>query len=417
MTSDELPIRVATDDDFRTIGRLLSTAFNDSSAEDEEADRVEHGIFEPDRSLVVTDDDQIVGHAASFTRDMTVPGAVLPAAHVTMVGVIPTYTRRGLLRRMMTRQLRDVRELGEPFAVLWASEGRIYQRFGYGLAAPKLGFEIDSREVKLPEPAEVLGAAAGPSKLRGIELSAAQPELAKVHDQLRIDRPGWSSRDDRWWAYVLLDTPNRRDGGTPRRVLLHEGRSGVDGYALWRGKSSWDDSGPRGDVIVREVAATTLTGYLAMWRFLLSVDLTRTTRYWMGSVDEPLLYLANEPRRLGARFGDGLWVRLVDVGLALAGRRYQAPVDVVFEITDALLPENAGRWRLTAGPDGATCERTTAPADLACDVSALAAAYLGGPTLGALSTAGRITELRRGTLAPASAAFGWHRAPSGPEIF
>ena len=413
MTSDELPIRVAADDDFRTIGRLLSTAFNDTPSEDEEADRVEHGIFEPDRSLVVTDGDEIVGHAASFTREMTVPGAVLPAAHVTMVGVVPTHTRRGLLRRMMIRQLRDVRELGEPFAALWASEGRIYQRFGYGLAAPKLGFEIDSREVRLPEPDPT----AGPSKLRGIELAAAQPELAKVYDQMRTDRPGWSSRDDRWWAYVLLDTPNRRDGGTPRRVLLHEGPSGVDGYALWRGKSLWDDSGPRGDVLVREVVATTLTGYLAMWRFLLSVDLTRTTRYWMGSVDEPLLYLANEPRRLGARLGDGLWVRLVDVGSALAGRRYQAPVDVVFEITDALLPENAGRWRLVAGPDGTTCERTTAPADLACDVSALAAAYLGGPTLGGLATAGRVTELRPGALPAASAAFGWHRAPSGTEIF
>jgi predicted acetyltransferase len=413
VTYGELDIRVATDEDFSAIGRMLTVAFNDSPSDDAEQDRVEHGIFEADRSLVAVDGSDIVGHAAAFTRDMTVPGAVLPAAHVTMVGVLPTYTRRGLLRRMMTRQLRDVRAAGEPFAVLWASEGRIYQRFGYGMAAPKLGFDIDTREVRLPDP----DPAAGPSRLRAVDLAAAQPELSKVYEQLRTDRPGWSSRDDRWWAYVLSDPASRRDGATPRRVLLHEGSSGVDGYALWRGKSSWNDGGPSGDVTVREVATTTLTGYLAIWRFMLAVDLTRSTKYWLGSLDEPLLYLANEPRRLGARFGDGLWVRVVDVGSALAGRRYQAPVDVVIEVADAMLPENAGRWRLVAGPDGTTCQRTAAEADLACDISALGAAYLGGPTLGALAVAGRVTELRAGTLAAASAAFGWHRAPSGTEIF
>jgi predicted acetyltransferase len=32
----------------------------------------------------------------------------------------------------MRRQLADVHERGEPVAALWASEGAIYQRFGYG---------------------------------------------------------------------------------------------------------------------------------------------------------------------------------------------------------------------------------------------------------------------------------------------
>src|SRR5690606_513793 len=105
------------------------------------------------RTLVVTDGAALVGVAGAFTRDMTVPGAVVPAAHVTMVGVAPTHRRRGLLRRLMHRQLREVYEARrEPFAVLWASEGRIYQRFGYGLATTKLSLEIDTTEVRLAEP-------------------------------------------------------------------------------------------------------------------------------------------------------------------------------------------------------------------------------------------------------------------------
>lgn len=409
---DSLPLRVATPDDWDAISRLLATAFNEDV--DPDVDRAERAIYEPDRTLVIADGDALVGVAGVFTRDMTVPGAVVPAAHVTMVSVAPTHRRRGLLRRLMHRQLRDVYDARrEPFAVLWASEGRIYQRFGYGLATTKHSLEIDTREVRLAEPEGF-----SPGRLRPAQPAAAQAELARVYDQVRGGRPGWSSRDERWWGYVLADVASRRHGATEMRAVLREGPSGVDGYALWRVKSSWDHDGPNGEVRVREVVADNWSAYLDLWRFLLSVDLTRTTVYSFGAVDEPLLHLANEPRRLGARLGDALWVRIVDLPAALAARRYAADVDVVLEVTDNLLAENTGRWHLVAGTSGpAHCTRTDAPADLACDVSALAAAYLGGTPLGVLAAAGRVVERRTGALAEASAAFGWHRAPSAVEIF
>jgi len=411
---DELPIRVGTPEDWDAVSRLLFTAFNDTF--DDEQSRVERGIYEPDRTLLTVDGDDIVGIGAAFTRDLTVPGAVVPTAHVTMVSVSPTHRRRGLLRNTMTRQLTEVRAAGqEPIAALWASEGRIYQRYGYGLATARVGFDIDAREVRLTDPPA--GEQAG-GRIRSVEATAVLTELAKVYEQLRVDRPGWSSRDDRWWAYHLADLPARRHGSTEARTIVHEGPSGVDGYALWRVKNSWDAGGPNGEVIVNELLATNPTAYVQLWRFLLSVDLTRSARYWSGSVDEPLLYLANEPRRLGARLADGLWVRVVDVGAALSARRYAAPVDVVLDVTDDLLTENSGRWRLVADASGAgRCTRTDAEPDLAFDVSVLGAAYLGGASLGSLAAAGRVTELRAGALGPATAALGWYRPPSAIEVF
>jgi predicted acetyltransferase len=407
MTGTELPIRVGTPDDWSTISNLLFAAFH--STMDQEASDLDGAIWEPERALVATDGDTIVGHAAAFTRDLSVPGNVLPAAHVTMVAVAPTHRRRGLLNRMMRQQLRDVTE---PIAVLWASESRIYSRFGYGLAAHRLEMDIESAEVQLP-------AATSPAKLRAGTPAALQPELAKVYDQVRADRPGWSSRGEATWAYVLGDTAWHRAGNTELRAVVHEGIGGIDGYALWRTRGSWTGgSNPNGEVQVREVAAANLDAYLALWRFLFGIDLTRTVHYGFAAVDEPLLHLASDPRRLNSRYSDSLWVRVVDVGAALAARRYIAPVDVVFEVSDALLPENAGRWRLTATPDrAATCTRTEDPADLACDVRDLGAAYLGGPTLSALAAAGRVRELTPGALATASLAFGWHRAPASPEVF
>jgi predicted acetyltransferase len=170
-------------------------------------------------------------------------------------------------------------------------------------------------------------------------------------------------------------------------------------------------------VVVREVATTSVPAYKAIWQYLLTVDLTRETSYWMAAVDEPLQYLVDEPRRLGGRIGDALWVRLVDVPAALAARRYAAPVDVVIEVEDPLLPENSGAWHLVGDPGTATCVRADRPADLRVEIGALGAAYLGDASLATLAAAGRVQDLGSDRLARASVAFGWHRAPSAPEVF
>jgi predicted acetyltransferase len=86
----------------------------------------------------------------------------------------------------------------------------------------------------------------------------------------------------------------------------------------------------------------------------------------------------------------------------------------VLEVTDAFLPENAGRWRIGGG----AAERTEDRADLALDVGELGAVYLGGFTFGELVRAGVATELREGAAAVADATF-LSRGPKPwcPEIF
>jgi len=395
--------------------RLFKRAFGEDYKPDETG--LGEAVFEPARNLVFTDGPRIVANAGAETRDVTVPGAIVPAAHVTLVGVHPTYRRRGLLTRLMHRQLRDIREAGvEPLAMLWASEGRIYQRFGYGAAVQRLHFSADRRDARLlPR----LGAPTG--TLREASPGDARKELAELFERVRPERVGWSSRNEAWWSFVLGDPPDHRGGASAAQALLYEGAAGLEGYARWRVKPDWGPGGPASEVIVAELVATTPAAYTELWRFLLSVDLSRTVEFWAGSWDEPIMHMIDEPRTLGGRQSDSLWVRLTDVPAALSRRRYLIPVDLVLEVDDQLLPENAGRWHLRAdGPaGGATCVPAPdgAAADLVCDVADLAAAYLGGVSLATLAAAGRVREATPGALATASTAFGWHRAPSSIEIF
>ena len=180
--------------------------------------------------------------------------------------------------------------------------------------------------------------------------------------------------------------------------------SGPRGYALYRTKPDWDDDGlPYGGLSVREFVATDGATAAALWADLFTRDLIGEVTAGQRPVDDPLLDMLADRRRARAYLSDGLWIRLIDVPAALASRRYSCPADVVIEVTDDLLPANAGRWRLQCpGTDdaaAATCERTTAAADIQLPVAALGAGYLGGVRLGSLATAGLITEHRKGAVA------------------
>jgi predicted acetyltransferase len=406
--SDDISIEVPTSEDWDRIYRVVSQAFHEETSE--AASDAEAMVFEADRGLVARRDGEIIGTAAILTRQLAIPGGAVPAAHVTLVAVGATARRQGVLTRFMQRQFDDARAAGEAIAVLWASEGRIYQRFGYGLAATKLALTIESREVELFVPPAT-------GRLRDGSPSDLRDSLVKLYDQVYADRPGWSERAARHWDYRLIDLEAWRRGGTALRAVVHEDEHGVDGYALWRSAGRWENTGPAGEVRVLEVVATTPSAYAALWRHLLCIDLTRTLSVWSVAPDEPVLSAISEPRRLDARLSDALWVRILDVPAALSARRYLSDVDVVLEVTDQRVPANAGRWRLHGSPRAATCTSTVDEPDLVLDIRALGAAYLGGTSLASLAASGQVTERAPGTLGPVSAAFGWYREPSSMEVF
>src|SRR5919107_1872450 len=106
MDSSDIRIRVGTADDWDAISDLLGYAFHETI--DQETRDREGSVFEPERSLVADDAGAVVGHAAAFTRELTVPGGPVPAAYVSLVGVAPTHRRQGLLSRLMQSQLGDI---------------------------------------------------------------------------------------------------------------------------------------------------------------------------------------------------------------------------------------------------------------------------------------------------------------------
>lgn len=409
MTEHTYALRPARSADFETIADLVGRSFHEAWCP--ELTRSMRELHEPGRAVVAVTGDKIVGSAGSYDRDLVVPGRSVPAAHVSTIAVDLAHRGRGLLTRMMTAQLDDLVTRNEPVAVLWASEGGIYQRYGYGLAATRLMMHFPTARIRWTEQTPPEGAIDVGDPVDLVD------DLREVYDGVSPDRPGWSSRDDRWWRHITTGAASAGSGAGGQQAIVHRTGDRPTGYALWRVRSNWDHTGPRGTVVIRELVAATADAYRALWRFLLDISLTTTVELRYGAPDEPLFHLVDQPRLLGARLVDQLWLRLVDVPAALTSRRYPMPVDVVLEVADAMLPDNAGRWHLRGDTDSAVCLRTDRQPDLAGDVSAFAAAYLGGVPLAALAANGRVREVRPGALRTAGPAFGWSRSPSTMETF
>jgi predicted acetyltransferase len=401
----------ARKDEYLEVDRL-AFAFDSSP----ETDALVPITFEWDRARAVEGPDGALAAVhASYAHTMPVPGGTIACSGLTWVGARPDQRRRGLLTAMIDSHFERSLGRGEPISALFAAEHAIYGRYGYGSAADDLRVKISRgaalRDVPGTEELTVRFATADPARHSAL--------VDEVHRAGGAGRPGWTTRDsDAWRTRMLVDPPAWREGAEPLRIAtVHDPAGTVRAYALFRRKESWAEGGPAGVVKVREAVALDAAATHRLWSFLLDLDLMATVEGPMLPVDDALLHLLVNPRAVVPKVNDNLWVRLLDLPVALAGRRYAAPVDVVLDVSDTRLTANAGRWRLTTGErqdDGtyaADVTRTPDAPDLALDVRELGAVYLGGRSLAAQGRAGLVTELTPGTLQSAAAAFLWPVAP------
>jgi predicted acetyltransferase len=401
-----LEIRPATRDEFPDVvrpimhyfGRTPSTQFTERFAP----------ILPPDRIHAAFDDGAVVGSGGVFPFEAGVPGGLVRAAGVTLVGVLPTHRRRGILRGLMRAQIDDVHERGEPMAYLWASEDALYGRFGYGIASFSGNVEVPRERSAFYRDFEPKGT------VRFLEPEEAVEPFLEIQRRAAARHPGMFVRTREWWESRRLADPEwaREGGGEQVRALLElDGRPAA--YALYRLHFSAERGIPNGFTNVIEAVGDSPEATRGIWRFLLDIDWMARVRAALLPRDHELFLLLREPRRLMFDQRDGLWVRLVDLEAALNARTYKPGEPVVAEVADEFCPWNEGVWELS--PEGAS--RATGDPELRLDVSALGSAYLGGFTFGELARAGRIEALKDGALDRADTLFRSDRYPWCPEIF
>ena len=374
-------------------------------ATDEDVERFAP-ILPAERVLAAFDDGEAVGGAGAYRFELTVPGgSAVPTAGVMAVGVLPTHRRRGVLTKLMRQQLADAHERREPLALLYASEGGIYSRFGYGLASLAGDIELPKEHAILKDD-EPLGQA----RLLETEDEALEV-LPGIYDRIQAETPGMFTRTPDWWRVRRFYRRPGQSGGEQMRVVV-ELDGEPEAYALYRMSFGARHMIVDSTLHVAEALGTSPRALAAIWRYLLGIDwVARIEADWLP-LDHPLFLWLREPRRMRFTVIEALWVRLVDVGVALAARELGDGA-IVLDVQDELCPWNQARWQVAHG----AVDQTAAEADLRLGVSELGSVYLGGFTFDQLARAGRLEELKPGAVASADRLFGTDRQPWCPELF
>ncbi len=358
---------------------------------------------------IETDDGEVAAVHASYGYTMRIPGGTLATSGLTWVGVHPAHRRRGLLRAMIDDHFARSLARGEAVSTLTASETKIYQRFGYGLACP-------SYSMTMPRGATFRAIAGSDDlivKFENADLHRHTPVVRAV--LARDQRPGaMTGLSEAFLVSQFADPEALREGQERKRIVIVEDANGPAAFAIFQRKLAWGDSGGNGTGSTSQWAAVTPAASRRLWSVLADLDLMASFDASTLPLDDPAVLLADDVRGLGIKAKDHVWLRILDVPAALMARRYRADLDLTIHVTDTVLSQNSGAWRLAIESGEARVTRAPegAQVDVSIGIQDLSAAYLGGTTIEALAGAGLVDEVTAGAVSELSEAF---RSPIAPR--
>ncbi|MHA7283862.1 GNAT family N-acetyltransferase [Arthrobacter sp. TMS2-4] len=317
----------------------------------------------------------------TMVHALNVGAAQLDVHQVTAVTVRPSHRRNGILRSMMTRDLREAKERGLPLAILTASEATIYGRFGFGCATFTQSIEVDVRERF-----EVTAPRTGTTALVAREHAVALVE--RIFERFQAVTFGSVGRQ-----YAVA----RRVSGVwgrerpvedrAVRLAVHYDDAGEPvGFVSYR-FAGWETTPYTMKVV--DLVASTPSAYLELWRYLGSLDLVERITWDAARRDDALPWALRDRRCYQVKGTDDvLWVRLLDVPEALGKRSYRGSGGIVLEVLDDHGIAD-GTFRLTVVDGVGTVEPVgSATPDVTVTVNALGSLYLGGVQASTLAAAG-----------------------------
>ncbi len=128
-----LRYRPARRTDVENLAQLGNLAYRVSSLEKRREFYTDHPRFDLRDVRVGELDGQIVASLVLYPLAAWVRGQKVPVAGVGSVAVSPEHRRRGVAEALMRSALREMRQRGSAFSLLYAFRSSFYRKFGYGV--------------------------------------------------------------------------------------------------------------------------------------------------------------------------------------------------------------------------------------------------------------------------------------------
>ena len=374
----EFEIREIEDDDLDDYFDIRSQAFGRP-----EADRIDWTTRVKGDAFVVGafDGARRVGGAWVLPAAQWTAGRSVPMGGIGGVVVRPEDRGRGVCRTLLEHTLQWMRDHEIAVSTLHPASTRVYRSGGWEIAGDQGVFRVPSRS---------LATIRFGTDLEVERLSATDwPAVRTCYEQVAPARHGYVDRSELFWEMRERGTGDHgaftygmRDPNASDQLL---------GYVRYRQQLSrrgWGYELTVDECIGRDLATTA-----TMWRFIGANSMqVEHTDVAIPHEDELLLLLDEQdlrPRLLNR------WMhRIVDLPGAFAGRGFSPDVngEISVQIHDPWTDGTSGIWTITVA-DGVGAARSNpgvAP-EVALDVGALSALYIGRFSAVSLFGAGRAT--------------------------
>jgi predicted acetyltransferase len=337
-----LRYRAARRGDVEGLAELGQLAYRVSSLERRREFYTDHPRFELRDVRVGELDGELVASLVLYPLRAWVRGQRIAVAGVGSVAVSPEHRRRGVADALMRAALRELRERGTAFSMLYAFRGSFYRRLGYGVieyihalaAAPaNLPASEEARRVRRLKPAD-------------------RPAVQALYERVASQGHWALERGRAWWS--------RRLWTYPGDWVVYEGRGGrLEGYLHYQTDT---ENGPfRLALTIDEFVAASPQAHRGLAGYLASLADQAAEFQFAAPADAAWLAVLKTAQNLrpGPELGvfldtgnvqAGAMLRITDVRAALHGFPVsaQAHGEVALELEDDILPGNARVWRLAA---------------------------------------------------------------------
>lgn len=308
---------------------------------------------------------EVIGGLVQYDMGLFLGGRSVRNFGIAGVAISPTARGRGAAKSLMAATLSELHDAGVAVSTLYPTTFTLYGRAGYAVAGHRYQYRL---------PLAGLGRVRASGELRRLDPEADADGLARLYRRLAATRPGWLDRNEHIWQRVH----NHPAGRDVHGYVLEADDGAIDGYVVYTlgavGRYPYDLKVRDVQVAHPEAARRILA---------LFSDCRTLARHavWYGPLDDPLLLAVPE---VGTEISiaETWMLRIVDVRAAFAERGYPATASarLDLELTDDVLPGNAGRWLIEIDGGEAKAsrvDRDAGPDTLRMDIRALGSLYTG----------------------------------------
>jgi predicted acetyltransferase len=387
-------------------GRIVSYVFASTEGMDEEL-----STTLPEWTMCAFVEGRMAGTLGMFPFTVRLNGAPVHMGGVTAVGTLPAFRRQGLLRKMMTSAFEVMRERRQAYAILWASMGAIYQRFGYGLASTQVRYDFDPRYAGFNDSRPVEGTVEMLAKdeafdiIKPLYIEYATPRNLHIHRAVPL------------WQMSTLRPPKKDQ---PLYIGVYRNVDGQPrGYVVYStNEEPQREPGPGQKLAINDFIALDMEAYRGLWEYIRRHDLVGRVEMHGVPEDDPAPNLLLEPRMLNRRTSDEIWMRVIDVEQAIPQRPYGSRGELTFAVEgDDICPWNAGTYLMETDGQSTTVSRTERPAQLRMSPNTLAALLAGHRSATFHQRAGTLSASDPASVKLADALFRTEYAPHCPNGF